>query len=92
MFSFFSTFKTDVKNAISGLHDKVVNLETKVEALFHHAATQAAAVPAAVEAAPSEVAAAVENEVKVVEAAPAAAVAAVEAVPAEVVSEVKNAS
>lgn len=91
MFSFFTSFKTDVKNFISDAHARIVSLETKVNALMHFAST----VPAKVEAAPAAIAAAVEavpaKVEAVVTAVPAEAAAVVAAVPGEVAAVVEAA-
>lgn len=77
MFGFMSKFKQDVTSGFDSVHQRLVTLEAKVEALFHHVNS----VPAAIESIPAKV-----------EAAIAATPAAVEAIPSEVVAEVKNAS
>jgi hypothetical protein len=53
MFSFFSKIRTEVSSSISALHERLVNLETRVDALFHHVTTTtvtAVEAPAAIEA------------------------------------------
>ena len=82
MFTFFSKLRTEVTAAVSSLHERVVTLETKVDALFSHAKETVTAAPVkAVEA----VAAVPE---KAVEAVASDAVAKVEAVATEVESKV----
>lgn len=85
MFSFFTSFKTDVKNFITDAHNRIVSLETKVEALMHFAST----VPATVKTDAAVVVAKVEAAPAAVAAIPSEVAAAVAAVPAEVVAEVK---
>jgi hypothetical protein len=44
MFEFLSSFKSDVKKALAGIHERFLNLETKVEALMGKAKETATTV------------------------------------------------
>src|SRR5579864_7265366 len=75
MFSFFSKRRAEVASGLNAIHTRLVTLETRVDALFHHVTTTATT---AVSEAP----------VKAVEAVATEAVAKVEAVATEVESKV----
>jgi hypothetical protein len=76
MFGFIGKFKADVTTGFELVHQRLVTLEAKVEALFNHTKTVAAPVTAAVEAEVSTV----ETKATEVETAVTDAAATVEAV------------
>jgi DNA-binding ferritin-like protein len=75
MFSFFTKIRTEVAGAVNALHERLLTLETRVDALFHHVTSTTVTTVA-------------EAPVKAVEAVATEAVAKVEAVATEVESKV----
>lgn len=73
MFGFISKFKKDVVAGFDAVHQRLVSLEAKVEALFNHTKTVAepvvTAAVATVEAEGTKVATVAEDAAKTVEAA-----------------------
>jgi hypothetical protein len=89
MFGFISKFKKDVTAGFNSIHERLITLEAKVNALFEHANATATATVSQVKAEATTVATKVEAAPAAVATIPAETAAAVEAVPAEVVAEVK---
>ena len=82
MFGFISSFKKDVVAGFDAVHQRLITLEAKVEALFNHTKVQAEAAAAPVTAAVEAEVSTVEAKVGDVETAAKDAAATVEAVKA----------